>query len=80
MLIEIKHRITQAVLFAHDAEDNTLAKTLTLAVKSEANLYGANLYGADLTRAILTEADLTKADQTVCARKLNVERSNRYKI
>jgi hypothetical protein len=55
MLIEIKHRHTQAVLFTHDAE----AITLALAVKSEANLTEANLTGADLTGArILCTGDM----------------------
>ena len=64
MLIEIKHRYTQAVLFAHDAPDNTLAKTLTLAIKSEANLRYADLTGAILTGANLRYADLRYADLT----------------
>ena len=36
------------LLFEHEAEDNTIKKTLEEAVKSGANLRGANLGGANL--------------------------------
>ena len=67
--IEIKHRITENVLFSHTCEDNTIKITVEQAVKSgadlrvanlsEADLSGANLYGAKLYGANLYEADLS---------------------
>jgi len=62
--IEIKHRYTGAVLFAHEAEDNTIAATLRAAVKADADLTGAYLDGANLARANLARAYLTGADLT----------------
>ena len=41
------------LLFEHEAEDNTMKKTLEEAVKSGANLDGANLRGANLGGANL---------------------------
>ena len=60
--IEIKHRWSDTVLFAHDAADNTLAITLAMALKASANLSGANLSGAYLRGAYLRGADLSGAD------------------
>jgi hypothetical protein len=60
--IEIKNRWSGAVLFAHDAEENSLNITLQMAIKARANLFEANLYGADLSRANLSGADLSRAD------------------
>mgnify|MGYP003640836866 CR=1 FL=1 len=67
MKIEIKHRYNDSVLFAHEAEENSLKITLLMALKAGAdlcgaNLYGANLYGADLRVADLRGADLCGAD------------------
>jgi uncharacterized protein YjbI with pentapeptide repeats len=60
--IEIKSRFTGSVLFAHEAEENTLAITLKMAIAACADLYGADLYGADLSGADLYGADLSRAD------------------
>ena len=70
--ISIKNRWTGSILFEYSSVDNTLAKTVTEALKGganlreanlrEANLYGANLYGADLYGADLREANLRGAD------------------
>jgi len=70
MNIQIKSRFTAAVLFEHDAENNSIRLTLELAIKSEANLRGANLSranlsGADLSGADLSGADLSEADLRV---------------
>ena len=46
------------LLFEHDAEDNTIKKTLEEAVKNDANLCGANLGGAYLGGANLCGAYL----------------------
>jgi len=77
MLIEIKHRATGTVLFAHNQDSNTVNTTLELAVKtrtdlsgaylSRAYLYGANLMdanlpGANLSRAYLSGTDLSGAN------------------
>jgi len=60
--IEIKHRWSDTVLFAHDAADNTLAITLAMALKASAYLRGADLSGADLSGAYLRGADLRGAN------------------
>ena len=60
--IEIKHRITENVLFSHTCEDNTIKITVEQAVKSGADLRVANLYGANLSEAYLSEADLSGAN------------------
>ena len=62
MLIEIKHRFTDTVLFALDREENSLKITLEAAVKDGAYLQGADLQGADLRGANLRGADLECAD------------------
>ena len=64
--ISIKSRWTGSILFEYSSVGNTLAKTVTEALKGGANLYGANLrgavlYGADLYGADLREADLRGA-------------------
>jgi len=59
--IEIKHRFTTDVLFAHTEVHNSVAKTLREAVARGANLYGANLDGADLRGADLYGASLRGA-------------------
>ena len=60
--ISIKNRWTGSILFEYSSVDNTLAKTVTEALKGGANLRGANLYGADLHGADLYGADLYGAD------------------
>ena len=60
--IEIKNRWTGNILFEYLSENNTIKKTVSEAIKSEANLRGANLCGADLRRANLRRADLCGAD------------------
>jgi len=59
--IEIKST-TGNLLFTHTCENNTVAITVTEAVKRSANLYSANLYSADLYSADLYSADLRYAD------------------
>ena len=69
-MIEIRHRITNRVLFACDAENEVDA--VQRAVKEKvclrhsrllrADLRGADLRGADLSEADLSEADLSWAD------------------
>ena len=49
--IEIKNRWTGNILFEYLSENNTIKKTVSEAIKSEANLRGANLCGADLCEA-----------------------------
>ena len=60
--IEIKNRWTGNILFEYLSENNTIKKTVSEAIKSEANLRGANLCGADLYGADLYGADLCGAN------------------
>ena len=60
--ISIKNRWTGSILFEYSSVDNTLAKTVTEALKGGANLRGAVLYGAKLRGADLYGADLYGAD------------------
>ena len=60
--ISIKNRWTGSILFEYSSVDNTLAKTVTEALKGEANLREADLYGADLYEANLRGADLYEAN------------------
>ena len=60
--ISIKNRWTGSILFEYSSVDNTLAKTVTEALKGGANLYGADLRGADLRDAYLRGAYLCDAD------------------
>ena len=60
--ISIKSRWTGSILFEYSSVGNTLAKTVTEALKGGANLSGANLRGADLHGADLYGADLRGAD------------------
>ena len=67
MKIDIKHRTTSRVLFSATLDNNTVKKTLEIAVKEGTDLSGASLSSAklscaDLTGANLTDADLTDAD------------------
>ena len=65
--ISIKNRWTGSIIFEYSSVDNTLAKTVTKALKGGANLYGANLrgvnlYGANLYGANLYGANLCRAN------------------
>lgn len=51
--ISIKNRWTGSILFEYSSVDNTLAKTVTKALKGGADLRGAYLRGADLRGADL---------------------------
>ena len=62
MKIEIKHRWTGEIIFAHEAEENSVKITLRAAIEARANLTGAGLTGADLRGANLTGANLTGAN------------------
>ncbi len=62
MKIEIKSRFTEKVLFAHDAEENSIKITLQAALSAGADLCDANLYGVDLRDANLYGADLCGAN------------------
>ena len=54
--IEIKNRWTGNILFEYLSENNTIKKTVSEAIKSEAYLCGADLCGADLRGANLCGA------------------------
>lgn len=60
--ISIKNRWTGSILFEYSSVDNTLAKTVTEALKGGADLYGADLRGADLRGANLRRANLRRAN------------------
>ena len=60
--ISIKNRWTGSILFEYSSVDNTLAKTVTEALKGDANLRDANLRGAYLRGADLRGANLRGAD------------------
>ena len=62
MKIEIKHRFSGAVIFTHDAEENSIKITVESAIKIHANLLGANLIGANLVEANLRCANLIGAN------------------
>lgn len=60
--ISIKNRWTGSILFEYSSVDNTLAKTVTEALKGGANLCYANLSGANLRYADLRYANLCGAN------------------
>lgn len=60
--ISIKNRWTGSILFEYSSVDNTLAKTVTEALKGDANLRDANLRDAYLRGAYLCGAYLCGAD------------------
>ena len=62
MKIEIKARFTGAVLFSHDAENNTIKLTAEAAVEAGASFAGAYLDGANLAGANLDGANLAGAN------------------
>lgn len=77
--IEIKNRWTGNILFEYLSENNTIKKTVSEAIKSEANLRRANLCGANLRRANLCGADLYGADlRGADLRRANLRRANLY--
>ena len=59
--IEIKNRWTGEVIFSHECEDNSIAKTVKETLMGDANLEDANLGGANLGGANLRGADLRGA-------------------
>ena len=62
MMIEIKSRWSNNVLFSHDVVDNTLKLTMKTAISFCADIRGANLRDADLRDADLRGADLRGAE------------------
>ena len=60
--ISIKNRRTGSILFEYSSVDNTLAKTVTEALKGGADLRGADLRDADLCVANLRDANLRGAN------------------
>ena len=62
MKVTIKNRFDNSVIFEHESEENTIKKTLELAIKSGAYLSGANLSDADLRYADLRYANLSGAN------------------
>ena len=56
--ISIKNRWTGSILFEYSSVDNTLAKTVTEALKGNANLRGADLCGANLRGSNLRGSNL----------------------
>lgn len=62
MKLSILSRFNASILFEYEAEENSLKITLQVAVKTDADLYGADLYGADLRGANLDGADLYGAN------------------
>ena len=60
--MSIKNRWAGSILFEYSSVDNTLAKTVTKALKGDADLRDADLRGADLHNADLRGADLRGAD------------------
>ena len=60
--ISIKNRWTGSILFEYSSVDNTLAKTVTEALKGDAYLRNADLRNADLRNADLCGAYLRGAD------------------
>ena len=56
MKIEIKHRVSGAILYTGDHD--SMRDAVEAAVKAEANLFGANLFGANLSEANLFGANL----------------------
>ena len=61
MKISIKNRLTDEIIFEHEADDNSLAITLVAALVSGADLSRANLSGADLYGGKVDGEEITKA-------------------
>jgi hypothetical protein len=70
MKIEIKHRVTGAVLYSYECDGNTIKKTLERAVLS----------GADLSFADLSFADLSGADLSMFCKWSHSMVDNKIKI
>jgi uncharacterized protein YjbI with pentapeptide repeats len=73
MKIKIKSRFHGEVLFAHEAEENSVNITLKAALSAGANLCGADLCGANLCGANLRGANLCGAnlrDANLCGANL----------
>ena len=71
--ISIKNRWTGSILFEYSSVDNTLAKTVTEALKGNADLRDATLCDANLRDANLRGAtlrDATLCDATLCGATL----------
>ena len=62
MRIEIKNRFNGNVIFSHECDNNTIAITVTEAVKSSADISSADLSFADLSFADLSSANLRYAN------------------
>jgi hypothetical protein len=62
MKIEIKNRWTDAVIFSHEVEENTMAITVLAALAAGADLICANLSRADLSGSDLRGSNLRDAD------------------
>ena len=62
MKIQIKNRFDNSIIYEYDCEDNTIAKTVSNAIKSSVDLSYADLRYADLSYADLRYADLRSAD------------------
>lgn len=60
--IEIKNRWTGEVIFSHECEDNSIAKTVMAAVQNSANLSGSDLSGSDLRYSDLNGSKLSGSD------------------
>ena len=60
--IQIRSWLNGSVLFEYESVDNTIAKTVEVAVERSANLRSANLSSADLRYANLRSADLRYAN------------------
>ena len=74
--IQIKS-IFGGVLFEYECEDNTIAKTVTEAVKSSADLSSADLSSANLRSANLSSADLSYANlRSANLRSANLSSAN----
>lgn len=62
MLIQIKNKTNNSIIFQHDEDNNTLKKTLELAVSQNVNLTNADLKFSDLQGATLSGGNFTSAD------------------
>ena len=60
--IEIRHSVTNKIIFEFEKENNTIKDTVVEAVKNKISLCGAYLRGASLRNADLHGADLRGAD------------------
>ena len=63
-LIEIKHRNTGEVLFSREAVNNTLLKTLRIAIILKHDIRHADLSNADLSHGFFEKTDFSYCDFT----------------